>query len=196
MFLSNTKEKIHQWFTQKAQGKSAPWWLSIISFTESSFFPIPPDPFLIAVLIVKRNAWLKYSLLVAFMSVLGAIFGYVIGYSFYELFGQPLVDFYSLHEELEKVATLFNNNTFWTMFVAAFTPIPFKLFTIAGGLFKVNIFTFVVASVLGRGIRFLIIGYLMKVFGKKIGELIFKYFNIGSIIILVLILGYVGLKFL
>ncbi|MFT5179707.1 MAG: membrane protein YqaA with SNARE-associated domain [Candidatus Paceibacteria bacterium] len=194
MIFSKFHEKIKNWFLKNAESSNAKWWLGIISFTESSFFPIPPDPFLIAVLMIKKQCWLHYSILVAVTSVLGGIFGYFIGFWFFELAGQPLVDIYNLQEPFDIVTNLFKDNTFWTTFVAAFTPIPYKIFTIAAGFSKVNFVVFVIASIIGRGIRYLIIGYIMKVFGEKIGKLVFKYFNILTILILILIVIYILFK--
>lgn len=194
MSLFSTKDKLKEWFRKNAESKHAKWYLSLISFTESSFFPIPPDPFLIAVLMVKREKWLKYSALVAFFSVLGGVFGYLIGLLFFELIGQPLIDVYKLQDSFDKVTNLFRDNTFSTTFIAAFTPIPYKIFTIAAGFSKVNIIPFVLASILGRGIRFFIIGYIMKVFGEKIGKLVFKYFNLIGILSVILIILYILFK--
>lgn len=196
MIIDKHKEKMHNWFEKQASKPSVKWWLAIISFTESSFFPIPPDPFLIAALIAKREAWKLYSFIVSFSSVLGGVFGYAIGFWLFAYIGQPLVNAYGLQEEVIKVGHLFADNTFWTVFTAAFTPIPYKIFTISAGLFKVNIFIFIIASILGRSIRFYVIGYIMKVFGEKIGKLIFKYFNILTLILLLVILFYIFIKLL
>lgn len=194
MPFKSLQDRLKKWFIKNAESKYAGWWLFLISFTESSFFPIPPDPFLMAVLMVKRNKWLSYSLLVAGASVLGGIFGYFIGFLFFELVGQPLIDVYKLQESFDVVTNLFRNNTFWTTFVAAFTPIPYKLFTIGAGFSKVNLFVFIMASIIGRGIRYVLIGYIMKVFGEGIGRLVFKYFNILTLIIVFLILIYIIFK--
>jgi len=194
MFFERTKEKIAKWFMMHAEGPRAKLWLVIISFTESSIFPIPPDPFLMAILLVKKDKWLRYSLLVAVSSVAGGLFGYAIGFLFFDLFGNPIVSFYNLEPQLISAQTLFNENAFWAIFTAAFTPVPYKIFTIAGGLFHINLIVFILASVLGRGIRFLIIGFLMNVFGERIGKIIVKYFNTATLVAVLVIVIYILFK--
>lgn len=184
-------EKLHEWLKKEAKSKRAEWLLGVISFAESSFFPIPPDPFLVASLLIEQKRWLRHSLVVALSSVLGGLAGYAIGFWFFQEFGTRIVEAYDLHEELQTVSELFADNAFLTMFIAAFTPIPYKIFTIAAGLFHINVVTFLVASLVGRVLRFLCIGYLMKLFGPKIGELVFKYFNIATAGLLVVIVGYI-----
>lgn len=196
MFFENLKKKTYIWFDRQAHKPSAKWWLALISFTESSFFPIPPDPFLVATLIMNRSAWFLYSFLVSSASVLGGVFGYAIGFWFFALFGEKIVDLYSLQDEMKVVSELFADNTFWTIFTAAFTPIPYKLFTLSAGLFKVNFIAFLFASILGRFIRFMSIGYIMKVFGETIGKIVFKYFNLFSFFVLVVVAVYILLQFI
>lgn len=191
MFLESHKNRFREWFMEKAEGKSAKWWLAIISLSESSFFPIPVDPFLMAVLVVDRKRWLFYSLFVSGFSVLGGVLGYLIGFLFFEFIGVALVNFYHLQDELQTVSGLFAENVFWSTFVAAFTPIPYKIITISAGLFKVDFITFLVASIIGRSLRYLIVGFSMKVFGRQIAKIVFKYFNIISMVIVLLIVVYI-----
>lgn len=188
--LNSWRDKILPYIT----GKYTDIWLFVISFTESSFFLIPPDFFLLPAVLRKPERWLSRSVLVTAASVLGAIFGYVIGAVFYEFVGQPIVRAYSLEEELQRVAALFKENAFWTIFAAAFTPIPYKVFTIAGGLFRVDILIFILASLLGRGLRFLAIGYLAKVFGERYGYAIIRHFNIFTLFFAVVIVIYIILQ--
>lgn len=195
MLFSKQEEKIRIWFDKHASRPSAKWWLSAIAFTESSFFPIPVDPFLAIALLVEKNSWWKFSLNVTISSVLGAVFGYFIGFVFFESVGQKLIDIYHLEKEFIHISNLFQENAFWAMFTAAFTPIPFKLFTLTAGVAKVNLFIFIIASIIGRGLRFFFVGIIMKTFGKQIGTAFFRYFNIiTSLIVLVLVI-YLALKF-
>jgi membrane protein YqaA with SNARE-associated domain len=196
MLLNEQTNKLKNWFVENSDSKKSQWLLGIISFTESSFFPIPPDPFLMASLLFKQNRWIYYSSLVTITSVLGAMFGYLVGHLFNEFVVEVLVKYYKFEDEFNKVAELFGNNTFWTMFISAFTPIPFKVFTISGGIFGVNLLVFIIASILGRGLRFFIIGFFMKVFGERLGKIVFKYFNLITIIILVLVIVYLLFKFI
>jgi len=105
-----------------------------------------------------------------------------------------LVSFYHLQDELVLVGNFFNENAFLSIFTAAFTPIPYKVFTIAAGLFNINLIIFILASVLGRGLRFFTVAFIMKIFGQKIGELAFKYFNLGSAILAILIVFFILYK--
>jgi len=190
------KDKFHSWFLEKAEGDKARWWLGIVSFTESSVFPIPPDPLLMAVLMIRRECWIHYSLLVSISSVLGGVLGYLIGFFVFATVGAPIVEFYGLESELQKVTELYSNNAFLAVFTAAFTPIPYKIFTLTAGLFKVNFWVFLVASILGRSIRFFIVGYLMNVFGERIGKLVYKYFNVVSLLVVLIIVLYILFKVL
>ena len=178
------------WFEPKAGTKSAKIWLFLISFTESFFFPIPADPFMAIVILVQRDRWLYFVTLVTIASVLGGLGGYVIGAVLYDLIGRPIIDFYDLHEEFVKVNTLFDRYAFWAIFTAAFTPIPYKIFTIAAGVANLNLFIFTIASIFGRGIRFFIVGIIVKKFGKQFYETFLKYFDTATVVILVAVIIY------
>lgn len=186
--------RLQEWFEKHAASKHARFWLGVIAFTESSFFPIPADPFLAMVLLVERKKWWQYSLYVTFLSVVGGLFGYVIGAGLYELLAEPIVNLYNLQDEFHHVTRLFESYTFWTVFTAAFTPIPYKIFTIAAGVAQVNLMSFMLASLIGRGLRFMIVGFIMKTFGKQMGALFFRYFNIITSLIVLLIVLYIAAK--
>lgn len=184
-----TKEKMRDWGTKHAEGPHARWWLSGVSFAEASFFPIPPDLLLIGLLLSSSKRWFSDALLTTVFSVLGGILGYAIGVFFFDTVGESLVNFYHLQDEMLIVSDYFSRNAFVSIFLAAFTPIPFKVFTISAGLFKINIFMLIIASVLGRGARFFTISYMLRRYGKQIGDFVYKYFNIFSLGIAVFILG-------
>lgn len=182
------KDRIRKWTIAHAEGPYSKFWLSFFSFAESSFFPIPSDIILIAVILARqRHRWIFYALLTTFFSILGGLFGYAIGFIFFKTLGVKIISFYGLEQQVTTVSRLFADNAFFTMFIAAFTPIPYKVFTIAAGLFKINILTFILASVLGRGIRFFAVAYFVKIYGKRISHVLYKYFNIFSIIVIVII---------
>lgn len=149
-----------------------------LAFIESSFFPIPPDLALIPMSAKNASRYLWQAFITTIGSVLGGLLGYAIGYFFFDKFGQPLLDFYQLTDAFQTVQILFSENAFWAIFVAAFTPIPYKVFTIAGGLFSVPLLTFTIASIIGRGLRFFIVAILMKFFGEKLSKLAYRYFNL------------------
>jgi len=196
VLFTQQQTKLQEWFERQAASKHARFWLWLIAFSESSFFPIPADPFMAILLLKQREKWWQYALEVTIASVLGGLFGYLIGYALYEALGQPVVSLYNLESEFTYVTNLFEANVFWTVFTAAFTPIPYKIFTIAAGVAQVNIPLFVIASVIGRGLRFFIVGLVMRAFGKQLGNLFFKFFNAITTTIVVLIVLYTVIKFL
>jgi membrane protein YqaA with SNARE-associated domain len=166
-------KKIVTWVEQFAEHKKSQVILFIVAFTESSFFLVPPDVLIIAILShhIKRS-WVRIASIATVGSVLGGLFGYAIGYYFYQYIGLPIVHFYHLEEQVVHVGQLFNDNAFLAILIATFTPIPYKVFTIAGGLFSINIVTFVVASIIGRGARFFLVAYMSHRFGERAKQMI------------------------
>jgi membrane protein YqaA with SNARE-associated domain len=183
---SSFKERV----TKFAEGPYSTAWLSFFSFVEAAIFPIPPDVLLIAILTTKESRrWVFYSLVTSISSVFGGVLGYFIGYSFFSLFGEQVIAFYGLEESFVKISEVFQDGAFLSIFVSAFTPIPYKVFTIAAGVFEVNFFTFMLASLVGRSARFFLVGLVMHVFGKRIGDAVYKRVNAISIIIGIVIVG-------
>ena len=115
--------------------------------------------------------------------------GYFIGYQFYELIGQKIVDLYNLHGAVDIVSAKYHEHAFFAIFTAAFTPIPFKVFTIVAGLVKISLMTLIFASALGRSARFFIVAILIRIFGEKIQYFIEKYFNLLTIVFTILLIG-------
>ena len=191
--MKRLREKIQNWLLNLSE-KSKNFWLAVIAFAESSFFPVPPDPFLMLAIFNKPKNWIRYTLNISIFSVLGGIFGYLIGFLFFDVVGQWLIDTYHLVGEFETVRELFAKNAFWAVFVSAFTPIPYKIFTIASGFFVVNIISFIVASLLGRTIRFFIVGAISHFLGKRFAQTFLKYFDIIAILVVILLVLYVFLK--
>ena len=162
-----------------ADSPNAKWWLFLISFAEASFFPIPSDFLLIAILGSRQgHKWIYYSFITTVGSVLGGVFGFVIGYLLFDSVGQFLINTYNLEQYLTITQELFMQNAFWAIFIAGFTPIPYKIFTISAGFFGVSFLIFVVASIASRLLRFFAVGYIMKAFGDDMSKFAFKYFNI------------------
>ncbi len=186
--LQTMKDSLVAWTTRHAEGKNAKWWLFGVSFTESSLFPIPPDVLLVAILMTRERARaFYYATITTFGSVLGGLFGYAIGYFFFQTVGVWVVSTYHLEAEMVTVQKLFVDNAFFAIFVAAFTPIPYKVFTIAAGLFGVSIPVFIVASILGRGMRFFAVATVMRFFGGHIERAFYRYFNLISLLLAVAI---------
>ncbi len=170
--------------------------LFMISFVESSFFPIPPDVLLIAMVVAVPALWFRFSLWCSIASVLGGMFGYFIGYQFMDLVGQHIVDFYHLQDKFDKIGGLYDEHQGWAVAAAGFTPLPYKIFTLAAGTFKIDFPTFVAASAISRSARFFLVGFLIYKFGPPVKALIEKYFNLFSIVFFVsLVLGFYLLKF-
>ena len=165
--------------------------LAAVAFFESIVFPIPVDILTFGLAAVHPKKWIKFGTVSTVWSVLGAVFGYILGAYLFDSFGQQMIDFYGYQEQFNQVIKLFNKNTFLVIFTAAFTPIPFKVFTIAGGALRVAFLPFVIASILGRGLRFFLGVYLAKKFGKKITSHIMKKINIYSIALVVIVSLYI-----
>ena len=187
----------YDWTINWAKTKYASWALFLIAFAESSFFPVPPDVLLIPMVIAERKKWFQIAIICSVGSVLGALLGYFIGYQFYELIGQTIVDLYNLQSAVDIVSAKYHEHAFIAIFTAAFTPIPFKVFTIVAGLVKISVTTLIVASAIGRSARFFIVAILLRLFGEKIQYFIEKYFNLLTIIFVVLLIGgFVCIKFI
>ncbi len=181
--------KLYEWTLEKSSHKRASWFLSIISFAESSFFPIPPDIILIPMVLAKRTKAFFFALICTLSSVFGGIFGYLIGYLVFNSIGILLVDFYHLSEEVTKFKNYYDSYGAWIVIIAGFTPFPFKVITIASGLFQLNFVIFILSSILSRGARFYLVSTLLYLFGDKIKIFIDKYFNFLTILFFVLLIG-------
>ena len=160
-----------------AAHKSSKYYLAIVSFVESSFFPIPPDVMVIPMVISKKNDFLKIFLITTIFSVLGGALGYLIGAFFFD-YGMHIMSFYGYEDKLfDFKNNLINNDSFYAwlsiLFLAGFTPLPYKVFTIASGLIGFNFFIFISISLISRGLRFFIVSY----FSYKFGDLFTKFMN-------------------
>ena len=187
--------RLYDWVLHWAHTPYGVWALFILSFTESSFFPIPPDVLLIALAISIPAKSFRYALICSIGSVIGGLFGYLIGYGFMDIVGFRIIEFYDLHAQYEKLKIFYVKYDVLIVFIAAFTPIPYKLITITAGAFNINIFTFAIASAIGRAARFYLVAWLIHRFGRHISKFIDKYFNILSVIfVILLIAGYIAIK--
>ena len=180
---------LYNWTLEKAEHKYSTWILGLVSFAESSFFPIPPDILLIPMVIAKRvRAW-TYAFICTFSSVLGGMVGYGIGYFFYNSIGIIIIDAYHLSNSFSSFESYYNQYGILIVLGAGFTPFPFKFITIASGVFNLNILLFITTTIIARGLRFYLIAGLLFVFGEKIKVLIDKYFNILAILFFILLIG-------
>ena len=184
---------IYNWTLAWAYKPSASVALFVLSFAESSFFPIPPDVLLMPLVLGNRKRWLRYATLCTVGSVAGAFLGYLIGAAFITL----ALKIPGITEpRIEALANEFNIRGQWYVFIAALTPIPFKLLTITAGFAKMNLLVFAAACLVGRSMRFFAVAALLRLFGAKITPFIDKYFNWLSLGFAVLLVGgFVALKY-
>jgi len=182
-------KRLYDWVVSWAYSPYGSWALFILAFTESSFFPIPPDVLLIALAVGRPAASLRFALICSAGSVLGACLGYLIGWQFMAAVGNSIVDLYGLHDKIDTIAALYNRYDAWAVGIAGFTPIPYKVFTITAGMFHINFAVFVVASIISRSARFFLIGGLIYLFGPRIQDFIERYFNLIAVVFCVLLVG-------
>ncbi len=202
----NFVRKMYDWVLHWAETPYGPLALFILAFAESSFFPIPPDALLIALALGVRKKSFKFAAICTIASVLGALFGDAIGHFIWwenvNQFSEVANFFFAnipgfTHELFDKVKGLYDEWNFWIIFTAGFTPIPYKVFTITGGAFNINLVLFILASVIGRAGRFFLVAFLIWKFGEQIKGFIDKYFNWLAIGFTVLLVGgFVGIKYL
>ena len=187
-----------------AAHKSSKYYLAIVSFVESSFFPIPPDVMIIPMVISKKNDFIKIFLITTIFSVLGGMLGYLIGAFFFD-FGSQIMSFYGYEDKLSNIKeNLVNSDSFYAwlgiLFLAGFTPLPYKVFTIASGLISFNFLIFIFISLISRGLRFFIVSYLSYKFGNLFTEFMEKHGSkwftiIGLLIVIIGLLIYLIMKF-
>lgn len=165
------------------------WVLFLIAFVESSFFPIPPDVFLIAMCVALPAQSFRYAAICSVGSVLGGAFGYGLGYWFMDGIGMSIIDWYGLSARYGQVQEYFRQYDVWIVGTAGFTPIPYKLFTITAGFVQSNFLSFMLVSLLARSARFFLVAGLIYKFGPQISSFINRYFNILSLAFVVLLAG-------
>ena len=186
----NLLRKLYDWTLEKSKDPKAPWFLAIISFSESSFFPIPPDIILIPMVIAKRaKAWF-FAFICTISSVLGGVAGYLIGYFFYLTIGEFIIELYYYQSEYSDFQSKYEGEIWlWFVFFAGLTPFPFKIITIASGALKINMISFIAIALVSRGLRFYLVATLLKFFGNYIKEYIDKYFNLFTFVFFILLIG-------
>ena len=187
-----------------AAHKSSKFYLGLVSFIESSFFPIPPDAMIIPMVIAKKKEFIKIFLIASIFSVLGGILGYLIGYLFSD-FAMYVIEFYNYEAKVKNLKISMSEGSgfiAWLsiLFLAGFTPLPYKAFTIASGLIAFNLPVFIIVSLISRSLRFFIVAFL----SYKFGELFTEYMNkhgskwftvIGILIVIIFVFVYLVLKF-
>lgn len=163
--------------------------LGVLAATESIFFPIPPDPLLMALALSRPRKAFFYAAVCSAFSVLGGALGYLIGLYLFQSVGAPIIAFYGVNEKYHIVQEYYRAWDAWAVGIAGFTPIPYKVFTISAGAFHINFLVFLLASVLSRSARFFIEAALIHRFGPPIRGFIDRYFNVLTVAFIVLLLG-------
>ena len=186
-----------------AAHKSSNFYLGFVSFIESSFFPIPPDAMIVPMVIAKKREYLKIFFIASIFSVLGGIFGYLIGYLFFDL-AMYVIEFYGYQDKVENLKLSMSQGSgflAWLsiLFLAGFTPLPYKAFTISSGLIGFNLPVFIIVSLISRSLRFFIVAYLSYKFGELFTDYMEKHGSkwftiIGIIIVIIFIIIYLFLK--
>lgn len=192
----NIIKRLYDWMLSWGDSRWGALALFLFAFAESSFFPIPPDVLLIALCLGAVTRSFRFATICTAGSILGATAGYAIGYLAWQTpSGEytALAQFFFAHvfsmEAFQQVGALYDKYNFWIVFTAGFTPLPYKLFTISGGLFHINFVMFIIASIISRGLRFFLIAGLIWKFGAPIKVFIDKYFNLLAIAFTVLLIG-------
>ena len=181
---------LYDWTMHWAETPQSLLALVAIAFAESSVFPIPPDVLLIAIVASTPGRWLAAAGLCTAGSVAGALLGYAIGHGFMATVGQPIVDFYHAQPHLDRVVELYNGPWgIWFLAAATFTPIPYKVATIAAGATQMPVLPFVLVSALGRGARFFLVAAILRVFGAPVRAHLERNFDLMSLLFLVLLVG-------
>lgn len=189
MSFSQFVRKIYDSVFHLSKENGAIYWLFAIAFIESSFFPIPPDVMLIPmILAAPKKAW-SIAGVATVGSVIGAYLGYAIGFYFFQLIAEPLLNFYGYLEKFNSFKDLYNQYGAWIVFGAGITPFPYKIITIASGVVHMNLIVFTIASIIARGMRFFLVAWLLKKYGEIMREFIEKNLGWLSILFLLLLIG-------
>jgi len=196
-------KKLYKKCLKLAAHKSSNFYLGLVSFVESSFFPIPPDVMVVPMVIAKKKEYVKIFLIASIFSVLGGIFGYLIGYLFFDL-AVYVIEFYGYQDKVENLKFKMSQGSgflVWLsiLFLAGFTPLPYKVFTISSGLISFNLTIFIIVSLISRSLRFFIVAYLSYRFGELFTEYMNKHGSkwftiIGIVIMVIFIFIYLFLK--
>ena len=190
-------QKLYDRCLELARHKLSKPFLAFVSFIESSFFPIPPDVMIVPMVLAKKEEYFRIFLVATIFSVVGGVFGYFLGSLFLE-FSMSIIEFYNYEDKVFELQEKLSNKAglvFWigTLFLAGFTPLPYKVFTITSGFIGFNLYIFIIISLISRGLRFFIVSYFSMKFGDKFEILLkkegFKWFTIVGIIIVIIILG-------
>ncbi len=195
---------LYDWVLSWADTRVGGWALGILSFAESSFFPIPPDVLLIALVLSARDRAFRFASICSGASIIGGLFGYLIGYTLWYSGNaySGIAEFFFTYipgfnvESFLRAKIWYDAYSFWIVFTAGFTPIPYKIITITAGVAEINIYMFMIASTVSRTLRFFLVAGLIWKYGSPIREFIEKRFNLLTILfVILLVLGFIAIKY-
>lgn len=186
-YILSLPGKLYKWSERLADSKHAERSLYLLTASEAIFFPIPPDPLLMAMIFHNNSRWLRYSLLTIVATIIGGIIGYIIGWTLFESVGDWIITNLHIQDNYNSLSDNFRENGAIVVFAAALTPIPYKVVTLTAGASGVNFGVFLLASIVGRSIRFLAVGALAHYLGKRHKEKIEEYINRISVLIVLLV---------
>lgn len=181
--------RLYDWTMNLAAKPYAERMLAVVAFVESSVFPIPPDVMLVPMVLADRAKWLRYALVCTVASILGALLGYAIGMFLYEQVARPILDFYGYADKFDSFREIFNTWGWWFVAIAGLTPFPYKVITIASGAAALNLPIFIGASIVSRGLRFVIVAGLLYRFGAPIRDFIEKRLGLLFTLFMILLVG-------
>ncbi len=188
---------IYDWMMRMSAGPNAPYALALVSFLESSFFPIPPDVMLVPMVLADRSKAWRHAALATVASVLGGLAGYAIGYFLFDTIGRPVLEFYGYGGKTDAVMAWFRDWGVWILIAKGWTPFPYKVLTILAGAAHMDLASFMIASVVARSMRFFLVAGLLYFFGEPIRDFIEKRLTlVTTAFVVALIGGFVTLKFL
>lgn len=189
--------RLYDWMMGLAASRRAPVALGVVSFVESSFFPIPPDVMLVPMVLARREKAWWYATLATITSVLGGLLGYWIGYTLYDSVGVPILKFYGKEGALDGFINFVHDYGVPAVIIKGMTPIPYKVVTIAAGVAKMNLAAFIGASIVARALRFYLVAGLLYFYGEPIREFIEKRLAlVTTVFVLLVIGGFVSVKYL
>lgn len=187
--------RLYDWTMALGQSPYALWALAVVSFAESSFFPIPPDILMIPMILAARNKAFLIAGVAMVSSVLGGMFGYFIGWGLFDTIGQPIFDFYGKGDYVTKFNQKFNDHGAWAVLIAGITPFPYKVITIMSGWTGLSLPVFIVSSIVARGFRFFLVAALLWKFGEPIRDFIEKRLGLVFIVfVALLVIGFAAVK--
>lgn len=182
-------KSLYDWMMDKAAHRHAIWWLAAISFIESSFFPIPPDVMLIPMVMAAPTRWLRIAMICTLSSVAGGFLGYAIGALAMDSIGMAILGAFHLQDKFQALKPIIDEWGVWFIIVKGATPIPYKLVTITAGAFHFDLGKFTIASVIARGMRFLLVAALLWKFGPPIRDFVEKRLKLVTTLFVVLLVG-------